>query len=197
MIKTYLRLLVFSLFLISCNSTEKENVYNTKAIELNNEAVEFLKTEKLDSALICLDKAIKIDPTYYVAYGNMMNVYCKLKDFKNALLVAEKQIEQKPDLAEGWTFAGMLNEKLGDNLKALKYYNKSIEIFDERIANSDKQENLKANRLNRAVSLVLSGEEQKGREELQKLKETYPEDNSLSNFLNITKQEYLKKIFKD
>ncbi|MEO6869905.1 MAG: hypothetical protein ABI168_09690, partial [Ginsengibacter sp.] len=198
MTKAYLQFLIYSLFILTtCNCQEKKTSYNPKAIEFNNKAMEFIKTEKFDSSLIYLDKAIKIDSTYYIAYGNKCIVYCTLKDFKNALVVTEKEIKAKPDLAEGWTFAGMLNDKLGDTLNALKYYKKSIEIFDERISNPDKQTYLKANKLNRAIALILIGQNDKGRDELRKLKQIYPSDEFIDDFLKLNKQEYLKQIFND
>ena len=198
MTKHYLQFLIYVFFILSsCNCQEKINVYNPKAIALNNKGVEFIKIQKFDSALIYLDKAIKIDATYYLSYSNKCTIYCTLKDFKNALIVAEKEIEVKPDLAEGWTFAGMLNDKLGDTLSALKYYKKSIEIYNERISNPNKQKYLKANKLNRAISYVLIGQEETGVNEIKKLKKLYPSDTFLDGFLKINKQEYLKEIFKE
>lgn len=100
----------------SCNCQEKKHVYNPKAIKLNNKALQFIKVQNFDSALIYLDKAIKIDTTYYVAYGNKSHIYYTLKDLKQALLEAQREIIAKPDLAEAWTFAGMLNDKRGDTV---------------------------------------------------------------------------------
>ena len=194
---SYLQTLVYILLIFSSCNGQKKDVYNPKAIGLNNRAVEFIKTEQYDSALIYLDKAIKIDTTYYLAYGNKVTVYCTLKNFKDASLIAEKVIEVKSDLAEGWKFAGMLKDKLGDTLSAVKYYKKSIEIYDERIANPDKQRYLKANKLNRAVSYLLIGQEETGHNEIKKLKELYPSDTFLDDLLKINKQEYLKQIFRE
>ncbi len=153
-----------------------------------------MQVENFDSALYYLDKAIKIDTTYYVAYGNKCTVYCALKDFRNALLEIQKEIAVKPDLAEAWAFEGMLNDKLSDTLNANKCYKKSIEMFDERIRDPSKQKYLYENKLNRAISLILMGQEEAGRRELKKLKETNPNDKSLDDFLSLTKQEYLDEI---
>ena len=193
MTTSYLQILVYVLLLFgSCDGQKNKDVYNPKAIQLNNKAIEFLKTQQYDSALTYLDKSIKIDTSYYLAYGNKSTVYCTLKDFKEALIVTEKEIEVKPDLAEGWTFAGMLNDKLGDTLNAVKYYKRSIEIYNERILNPDKQKYLKANEINRALSYVLMGQEQIGINEIKKLRELYPSDTFLDDFLKINKRLHNK-----
>ena len=90
---TKLYFLTFILFLYgltSCKGQADKNVYNPKAVELNNKALEFIKTENYDSALFYLDKSIKADATYYFAYSNKVVVYCTLKDFNKALLVTKK-----------------------------------------------------------------------------------------------------------
>jgi len=198
MTKTFLQALIYTCLIATYSSCqEKKAVYNTEAIQFNDKAVEFIKTQNFDSALIYLNKATEIDTTYYVAYGNKCSVYCSLKDFRKALAETQKEITVKPDLAEAWTFAGMLNDKLGDTLNAIKCYKKSIEIFDDRISNPDKEKYLVANKLNRAISLILMGQEETGQNELKKLKDANPNDKSLDDFLNLSKKEYLNQIFND
>lgn len=188
-------LISIGLALTQCRSQEKKTAYNPEAIRLNSKATAFITAQNYDSALFYLDKAISIDSTYYTAYGNKCGVYCALKDFQKALTESQKAIAVKPDLAEGWTFAGMLYDKLGDTLNAIKCYRKSIELFDERISNPAKQKFLEANKLNRALSLILMGQEETGRSELKKLKEAYPNDNAVDGLLNMTKKEYLDQQF--
>jgi tetratricopeptide (TPR) repeat protein len=189
-------LLLFScLTLAHCKSQEKKTAYDQKAIELNNKAVEFIKVDDYDSALLYLDSAIHIDTTYYFAYANKCTIYCSLKDFKKALLASQMVTIVKPDLAEGWTFTGMLHDWLDDTANARICYEKSIEIFDERISNPDTQKFLEANRRNRAISLILIGKEETGRNELKKLKKEYPNDKLVVEFLQLSKEEYLEEQF--
>lgn len=190
--------LIFALLaLTQCNSQEKKSAYHVAAIELNNKAMGFMRVQNCDSALIYLDRAITVDSNSYVLHSNKCAVYCSLKDYQKALIESQKVINIKTDLAEGWTFSGMLYDKLGDTINALKSYRKSIEIFDERISNPDKQKSLEGNKLNRAFSLILMGQEEMGRSELKKLKIAYPQDNTLDGFLNLTKKDYFDQIFKD
>lgn len=179
----------------SCKGQDKKLGYNSKAIEMNNKAVKYTQTFKEDSALILYDKAIELDETYYVPHSNKINIYVSKKQFDKAVYESEMVIKKKPDLAEGWVFAGMLYDRQGETEKARKYYEKSIEIFDDRIANPGKEEMILANRLNRAFSYILLGQVEKGKTELTLLKQEEPENFMIDEFLKISKEDYLNRIF--
>ncbi len=186
--------LIFITILQSCKGQEKKPDYNPKAIELNNKAVQLMQRMDYDSALIYFNKAIEIDKSYYVPYSNMTGIYLNKKQFDKALQVSDKVIEIKPDLAEGWSFAGMLYDSQGDSLTANKYYRKSIEIFDDRIKNPEKKKDLTANRLNRAFSLILLGHEKEGKDEMRKLKSENPDDLMIVEFLKLNKEDYIRQM---
>ncbi len=188
-------LMILTIFLIfSCKSQSDRTEYNPKAIELNNKGGEFFQKGEYDSALIYYDQAIELDKNYYLPHSNKVNIYLSRKDYENALHESGLVIEKKPDLAEGWTFAGMLYDFLGDTIKAKAYYEKSIEIFDQRISNPDKKNDLESNRFNRAFSLILIGKEKEGKEELKKLKSENPDNIMIDEFLKINKQDYIRQI---
>lgn len=193
----FLMLLIFLFTLISCNGQEKKPVgeFDKNAIELNNTAIKLSTEQKCDSALVLLDKAIEIDPNNYLFHSNKANIYCQLKKFQEASSEVDKAIKIKPDLAEGWTIGGMLFDIQGDSVKAKEYYQKSIEIFDKRILDPEKKKFILANRLGRAVSLILSGKEQEGRSELKKIKKENPNDQTTDMFLETTKKEIINQIF--
>ncbi len=178
----------------SCNSQTEKIEYDQKAIELNNKGVELYQFGEYDSALIYYDQAIELDNNYYLPHSNKTTIFLSRKDYKSALKESELVIKKKPDLAEGWTFAGMLYDFLGDTLKAKAYYGKSIEIYDQRISNPDKKKYLEANRLNRAFSLILIGKENEGKKEFEKLKSENPDNIMIDEFLKINKQDYIRQI---
>jgi len=167
---TIINLIILISILQSCNTQDKKNEYNPKAIELNDEAVKYTQALNDDKALILYDKAIELDETYYTPHSNKMSIYLKRKQFDKAIYESEMMIKKKPDLAEGWVFAGILNDRQGNTEKAKKYYEKSIEIFSKRIVNSNKIDMISANRLNRAFSYILLDQEEKGKAEMILLK---------------------------
>lgn len=194
------RLIILNLILIlltSCSRKDKKEVYNPKAIELNSKAVAQMQKFNNDSALILFDKAIEIDKTYYLPHANKVGIYIGKKEFEKAMAESEIAIKEKSDYAEGLVFAGMLHEGLGDTLAGKTYYKKSIEIFDKRILNPEEKEHIVANRMNRAVSLILLGQDKDGKDELMKLKTENPDNKVFDEFLNRNRQDFINDIFKN
>lgn len=192
------RLIIINLIwilLVSCSGQAKKKTYNAKAVELNNRGLQFMRSANNDSALILFDKAIAIDKTYYLPHSNKALMYLNSREYDKALTESEKAILANPDLAEGWAFAGTLHEKMGDSETAMKYYKKSIEIYDKRISDPEKKERIQANRVSRAFSLILLGQEKEGKDELRKLKAEKPNDIVIDELLKITKQEYMDQMF--
>lgn len=178
----------------SCEVQDKKPEYNSEAIELNHKAAELMLTMEYDSALILLHKAIKTDTSYYAPYTNLIAIYISRKQFDKALEASNKIVEKEPELAEGWTFAGMLHDRLGDSLTAVDYYKKSIELYEKRIDNPNKQKDIVANRMNRAVSLILLGKETEGKSELKKLIAENPDELRIDEFLKLSKRDIIRQL---
>lgn len=188
-------LLIFALAtIVSCNKQKKGIIYDPRAVELNEKAGELMKVHKYDSALIFLDQALRLDKNYLIAYGNKAAIYIELKDFKKALTQVEAQININPNHAEAMSAAGYICDKSGDSIKALDYYKKSIEIYQNRIVNSKDSVQLVNNKINMAYLLIITGQESKGKEELKKFKEAYPNNPLINWFLNMDRKLYLKMI---
>lgn len=190
---------LITIFSIGCSqqtdNTKSEIKYNKTAIALNNQATSFVLTNP-DSALILLDSAIKIDPSYYLAYNNKAGIYTSQKRLKKALKELEMVIKVKPDLAEAYGAVGSLTHILGDSIKAREYYIKGLEIFNERIDSQTKPEFINANRSNRAFLLLALGKEQEGKNELKDLAKI---DSNLTMIIgNIDEfdyNEFMKKVY--
>ncbi len=186
--------LLFGLILIlgiSCQ--DKKSKYNSEAIELNNNACELMKLGLNDSALILLNKATTLDSTYYTAFINKVEIYYQSKDYKKALIEAENILKVKPDFAEAWTYSGMLYEIFGDSTKAKIYYEKSVDLFEQRIKNSKDKNSIISNRLNKAFSNILLGNENEGRKELFELKEKYK--LNIDYYLTAKRSDLVNDIF--
>ena len=194
------RLMIVSLVVLlmaSCSEKKinKSGKFDPEAIALNNRAVKMIREYKNDSALIILDKAIKADETYYMPHSNKVTVYVNKADYKNALKESLLAVEKKPDLAEGWSMAGMLSDKVGDTIKSKEYYQKSVELFDKLISDPQQKAKLVRNRLNRALSMILMGKEEEGRKEMIKLKEENPNDLAVDEFSKVDRKEFINKFF--
>ncbi len=190
--KYYIIILIVATFLIfSCISQTKTN-YNQEAIELSNRAAEIMLSNP-DSALILLNKATKIDKTYYVAHNNKVNIYIARDDFDQAINSAEQGVYAKPDFAEAVTMLGMLYDYTSQTDKAKEQYLRAIEIYDSRLAKSNK--NKKANRVNRAQTLLLLSNNTEGQKEVYKLNKEYPNDFTIQMLVDFDKFKYLSDLF--
>lgn len=194
------RLIILNLIwilLASCSGINKKEVYNPKAIELNNKAGAQMQKFNNDSALILFDKAIEIDKTYYLPHSSKAAIFIQRKEYDKALVESETVIKIKPDFAEGWAFAGMIHDKLGNTETAMEYYKKSVELFDKQIADPEMKTKVFTNRLNRAFSLILLGQESEAKDEMKKLKDEKPDDKTIDELLKLSKQDYMNQLFKN
>ncbi|MFB6320884.1 tetratricopeptide repeat protein [Saccharicrinis sp. FJH54] len=191
-------IVIISLFLYitilqSCDIKNRKSDNYSKAIELTNEGAQLMQRMEYDSALVFFKKAIRKDKNYYISYSYMTGVYISKKQYDKALKVSNKLIKIKPDLAEGWTLAGMLYDWQGDSIAAAKNYKKSIELFNDRINNPDEQKDLFANKLNRAISFILVGQDKKGKDDLEKLKAENPDYLMIDEFIKMSKRDIIKQ----
>lgn len=173
---------------VAVNPNVKAEEFNPESIKLNDAAAALIKSSQIDSAMMLLDQAIALDTNFYPAHGNKIKIYIRKKDLTNAVNECEIILSKKPDLAETWTFAGMIYDKLGNTEKSSQYFENSIKLLDERIANPELQQNSMSNRFNRAYAMILSGKEQEGKAEMQKLKDEGMDPKTVDNYLKWTKQ---------
>lgn len=192
--KRIVTLCLLAIVAVSCIQQEKKDAYNSQAVEMNTLAVEFMQKFKNDSALILSDQAIELDKTYYLPHVNKVKIYLSRNDFSKALSECKTSIDLKPDYAEGWVMAGILYDLKGDTKHALESYQKSIELYDMKIADRNEKHNIQSNRLNKAVSLVLIGQEKEGKQEMNRLKSEYPEMKITEAFLKLSKKDYLNQL---
>lgn len=192
--KRIVTLCLLAIVAVSCIQQEKKDAYNSQAVEMNTLAVEFMQKFKNDSALILSDQAIELDKTYYLPHVNKVKIYLSRNDFSKALSECKTSIDLKPDYAEGWVIAGILYDLKGDTKHALESYQKSIELYDMKIADRNEKHNIQSNRLNKAVSLVLIGQEKEGKQEMNRLKSEYPEMKITEAFLKLSKKDYLNQL---
>jgi len=175
----------FLLFLIACHPDKN-------AIELNNIACNLIVKGQYDSAKVLLIDAIKIDSTYNIAYNNLISVYDELNDTFSVLRTCEKLLKVKPKLAEAWMGSGFVYYKYGDSIKSNSCFKKSLDLFNEQISNLKDTKFINANRINKAVCLILLSKDSDGRFELRKLLKDCPEDSNIIRlFLNMSRDSII------
>jgi tetratricopeptide (TPR) repeat protein len=95
-------------------------MYDEEVIELNNKALELFREDKIDSALILINKAIEIDSAYHLAYYNKCNFLWQLGRNDEALLTAKQFVKNSNEQA--FITLGLAYEKVGKPNKAKECY---------------------------------------------------------------------------
>lgn len=103
------------------------NKINPEAIALNDSAVKLMLNQP-DSALVLLDKALKIDSNYFIAYQNKVTIYVQRNNFDAAIKILKKLQPTQPKNPELAFYLGFLLEKIGNSEEANKYYQKAISL---------------------------------------------------------------------
>ena len=88
----------------------------------------------------------------------------------------------------------MLYDYTGQPVKAKEKYKKAIEIYDNRLAKSNK--NKQANKYNRAHALLLNGNKIKGQKEVKELLKNKPDDFIIQLLVDFDKDKHLSNYFK-
>ena len=112
-------------------SLTKQRDFYLKAIELDDSydrayyylAHVYLALQEDDKAKDCLNKCIEIDDMDYVSYNDLASIYEQEKNYNRALELLSKSILVCPNYFRSLYNLGVVYKALGDNQKALYYYN--------------------------------------------------------------------------
>lgn len=160
------------LFAMACSSPE----YHPDAMSLQREAMK-VYARKPDSALALLDKAVQMDASFYLAYNTKAMIMQQSGDFDRAIAELHKSLSWKGEQAEVHLQLGMLNDALGRPERANDAYLRAIALYDMRMTQPN--DHLIEDRFNRAIAMVLSGEEARGNALLDSLKVQHPDQSFL------------------
>ncbi len=86
-----------------------------------------------DRAIICLEKALKIDRLYRMSYINLSKVYLIQKKFNGAIKACEKALEISPGDSAVYNQLGRIYQSAGDFDRAIEFYLKVLEISPEMV----------------------------------------------------------------
>jgi tetratricopeptide (TPR) repeat protein len=148
---------------------------------------------------VLLNKSIEMDQSYYPAYTNKIAVYWNLKDYSSALSVSEKLTTLFPGRIEGWQISGMLSDIMGDTLKARQCHSKTLDLLNAQIARQKNDDSMKIIRFNRALTLLLLGNENEAKKEIQLVKDLFPKDqlpsdDIIDQYFAMSKSDYMNVI---
>ena len=110
---------------------------NQEAVKKNNEAIAIMRwhvtdTDSLKKAIRLFDEAIRIDPTYKLAYTNKAQYLLYLHEKAKALEVILQIEHLEKDNPEYYVYRGMLLEVNGREEEAQQSYAKAIPLQERR-----------------------------------------------------------------
>lgn len=166
--RAWLLVFLMALALYNCDTPE----YHPESMSLQREAMKVYK-RKPDSALSVLDKAIEMDPSYYVAYNTKALVFQRKSEYDRAIAELHKSLRWNEDQPEVHLQLGMLNEQLNRLERAGDAYNRAAALFDLRLAAVSSHP--VDDQVNRAITDVLRGETAAGVKQLTRLNSEHPD----------------------
>lgn len=193
-------ILLFLFAFFSCSRNTKDSVNPEAKKLLDSAVVQVTHFQDFKRAVSLLDQAIKIDSNYFAAYNTKFAFLGSMKpnDINEMLPTLLKMIKLRPEIPIYYFYAGMIYVKKGDSLTANKYLANADVHFD-KFLDTMHQTNSAYELLlsDKAFSLILQGQDQKGRD---LLKQVYQLETDSSNRINIatllakTRQEILDSI---
>ena len=144
----------------------------THAIQKHAEAVDALKTNRLNDALAAIDEAVKEDPEYADAAMTRALVLLRGERLGDAAAAYDAVCKKWPDRAEAHALAGIVREKTGKAEVAKACYSSAKAAYDRRIAAGDHAPDTQ---LSRTLAVYLLDGRSAGLVEINKLLGEYPD----------------------
>lgn len=168
--------------LFSCNTNQEVPKYKPKpeAIELNKQGMLLFFNNRndsvlIDSALILLDKATKIDSNYYLGFQNKLPLLFHQKKFKELLLTTKKLQKLNPHNAEHIMQEGLVYKTIGDKSKAIKLF----QVANQQSIKNFETNNNVDNGIQLITSYLLLDKKNEAKNILHNLKKDFPENEVL------------------
>jgi len=92
-----------------------------------NRALIFIELERLDNAMVNLNKSIDLKSDFAESYLSRAMVSYEDEKFKNCIKDCDKAIELKPSLADAYYYRAMSNGGIGKDKEAIVDFDKAVE----------------------------------------------------------------------
>ncbi len=176
--------------LYSCGQNSANFKVDPAAVELNNKAMtlfEFIDNgDSARKAISFLDHATTIDSNYFLGHCNKLIFLNQLKQFGNAISTINKLIQLRPSAQDLYLTGGILYERIGDTISSKSYFEKSLTIcFSVLDTMSNKDRDYEMLVTNKAINLIMLGQQERANKILQALYDTLPDD---PEYENVTKK---------
>lgn len=190
--------------LIACSQNQETKKYipNPKAKLLNDSAINIAtKTppKNFELAISLLDEATRIDSNYYSAFNSKISFQLNLNRYSDALITAKNMIRIKPESPMNHFITGMIFWKLQDSVSANASFLKSAELSDKMLAGMSKSDKkYDGAMLDKAINLILIGQEETGYGILKELYNKHTNDSDkqfYEHYMNKSRKEILDEFF--
>jgi tetratricopeptide (TPR) repeat protein len=172
--------------LYSCGQKPAKHKADPAAVELNNKAMTLVafidNSDSSKKAISLLDKATTIDSNYFLGYYNKLMFFNQLKQFDKAILTVNKLIQLRPSAHDLYMTGGILYEQIGDTISSKTYFEKSLTICNNVLDTmSNKNRDYEMLVSNKAINLIMLGQQEDANKILKALYDTRPDDPEYDN----------------
>lgn len=178
--------------LVACNQHKSDELKSGKASELNDSAMILFQerafgraTHSYRDVLDLLDRAIAYDSTYRVAYMNKSSVFQNIGNYDEASAVVREWLNMHPADAQARIMLAILYGLDGEPVLADLHLRQVLSDYNTALtSHSDSLELLS----DRAFVLILLGQRDQARADMDSLLDAYPKSERLRLMRNIIAQ---------
>ena len=190
---------IFCVMLFSCGHKPKKYSMNKDAVEPNNRAMKLVafidNADSSTKAIALLEQATTIDTNYFLGHYNKLMFLSQLKQFDNAIATINKLILLRPGAHDLYLQCGFLYERVNDTVSSKAYFTKSFTICSAVLdtmsyTNSDYDMILS----NKAINLVMLGEQEQANKTFKKLYDRQSDENSKNMILSIMNKNKIQLL---
>jgi tetratricopeptide (TPR) repeat protein len=165
----------------SCGQNKIKRKKDPNVVRLNNCIISLIQftnnTDSCKKAILLLDSATAIDSSDYLVYWNKLPFLAHLKEYNKAIVAINNILRLEPNANDVYLMGGMFYEKIKDTITSKIYFQKSLTIcnsaLDTMNVNNRDYSMLVGNK---AVNLIMLGEQAQADKLLKKLSETETND---------------------
>jgi len=193
-------LFIATLLLIGHSAYAQSTFHTPKpeAIKLNDSAInKNLRSnsapDSLPSVIRILERATRVDSTYYSAWSNLLGFQCQAGHFTAALATAKNIVRIFPNKADVLFFYGALQYKTGHKKEATTTFNNLLKLYNNYTQPTNHSD-MQTAAINKGVVLILLDRKAEGTKLLKDLASKEKDkavQHYITNYASMTKEQIL------